>query len=48
LEEYKEAILKVINNRNLYKNMRESVKKHYTYEKMAERIDFVFRELTKK
>jgi len=47
LKEYKEAILKVINYGHLYKNMRESVQKHYSYEKIAERIDFVLKELNK-
>ncbi len=47
LKEYKEAILKVISCGHLYKNMRESVQKHYSYEKIAERIDFVLKELNK-
>ena len=47
LEGYKKAILKVIDNPQLYKNMRKSVEENYSYEKVAGRTESVFRELSK-
>jgi len=47
LEEYKEGILKVLDYPHLYKNMRESVAKYYTYELISKKIDAVFKELIK-
>lgn len=45
LSEYKEAVLKVLNNAGKYKNMRESIEKYYTYEKISEKIENVIKEL---
>ncbi len=45
LEGHKEAILKVINNPNHYKNMRESMKKYYSLEAVASKAQAVFEEL---
>ncbi len=46
LAEYKDAIIKVLSNSGKYKNMRESIKKYYTYEKISDKIEMVIRELT--
>jgi glycosyltransferase involved in cell wall biosynthesis len=40
--EYKEAILKVIEHPEKYRNMRESVVKFYSLEVIAEKFDKVF------
>jgi glycosyltransferase involved in cell wall biosynthesis len=45
LEEYKNAILKVLDNPQNYKNMRKSVEKYYSYERIAERSKILFEEL---
>jgi hypothetical protein len=45
LEKYKEAILKVIDNPHLYKNMRENVCKYYSYEAVYAGIKPAFEEL---
>jgi D-inositol-3-phosphate glycosyltransferase len=45
MEEYREAILKVLDNRDKYKDMRESVVKYYTWEAVAKRTDEVFKEV---
>lgn len=45
LAEYKDAILKVLKNTGQYKNMRESIQKYYTYEKISEKIENVIKEL---
>jgi len=47
LAEYKEAILKILYNSGKYKNMRESIEKYYTYEKISEKIEMVIKELLK-
>ncbi|MCX7877345.1 MAG: glycosyltransferase family 4 protein [Ignavibacteria bacterium] len=39
LEEYRDAILKVLQNPDKYKNMRESIIKYYSYKKVAERTE---------
>jgi glycosyltransferase involved in cell wall biosynthesis len=46
LKEYKKAILKVLENSGMYKNMRESIEKYYTYEKITDKIESVIIELT--
>lgn len=48
LEEYKNAILKVIDNPQIYRNMRNSVEQFYSYEKIAEKTELIFRELSEK
>jgi glycosyltransferase involved in cell wall biosynthesis len=48
LELHKKAILKVIDNPDLYKNMRESMKKHYSLEAVASKAQVIFEELMKK
>jgi glycosyltransferase involved in cell wall biosynthesis len=45
---YKEAILKVLRNPEHYKNMRESIEKYYTYEKISKKIEMVVEELLNK
>jgi hypothetical protein len=45
VEKHKEAILKVIDNPGLYKNMRESVAGLYSYEAVYTRTKPVFEEL---
>ena len=45
LEEYKAAILKVLDNPHLYKNMRESVEKYYTYELISKKIQAAIEEI---
>ena len=45
LEEYRDAIMKVLNNPGKYKNMRESIEKYYSYEKISEKIEMVIKEL---
>lgn len=45
LEGYKQAILKVIDNPGLYKNMRESVEKYYSHEALVKRADKIFTEV---
>jgi glycosyltransferase involved in cell wall biosynthesis len=47
LEGYKTAILKVIDNHDKYRNMRESVDKYYSHEAVVERAEKVFREVLK-
>lgn len=47
LEGYKQAIIKVLDNPQNYKNMRESVEEFYSYQKVAEKTEEVFRELSK-
>ncbi|HEY3249925.1 MAG TPA: glycosyltransferase, partial [Ignavibacteria bacterium] len=42
---HKEAILKVLDHPENYRNMRESVVKHYSYESTYRRIRTVFEEL---
>jgi glycosyltransferase involved in cell wall biosynthesis len=42
LEGYKKGILKVLDNPGKYKNMRESVKKHYSYKAVSLRMYQVF------
>jgi glycosyltransferase involved in cell wall biosynthesis len=42
LEGYKDAILKVINNPDLYTNMRESMKKYYSLEAIASKVQSVY------
>lgn len=44
-QQYKDAIIKVIDNPNLYKNMRESVIKFYSIEAVISRINNVFEKL---
>lgn len=46
LADYKKAILKVLENSGKYKNMRKSIEKYYTYEKISEKIEKVIKELT--
>ena len=41
-EEYKEAIIKVLNEPSKYVNMRESVEKYYSLEAVSERMDRIF------
>lgn len=48
LEAYKKAILKVIDNPQNYRNMRESAEKYYSYEKVTEKIKIIFDELNEK
>jgi glycosyltransferase involved in cell wall biosynthesis len=45
IEKYKDCVIKVIDNPGLYKNMRESVFKHYSYESVYTRIRSIFEEL---
>lgn len=45
IEEYKQAIIKVLNNPSKYKNMRESVDKYYSWEAIAKRTDKIFKEV---
>jgi glycosyltransferase involved in cell wall biosynthesis len=45
VEKYYEAIIKVLDNPGLYKNMRESVIKYYSYEAVYTRVRDVFEEL---
>ncbi len=45
MEGYREAILKVLDNKDKYKNMRESVVKYYSWEAVAKRTDAVFKEV---
>ncbi len=45
LEKHKDAILKVINHPEKYKNMRESVKELYSYESLYRRTRVIFDEL---
>ncbi len=47
LEGYKKAILKVLDNPGIYKNMRKSVEEHYSYEKVAEKTELILKELSK-
>lgn len=42
LDRYKKAIIKVLDNPGNYKNMRESIIKHYTHEVITGRISAVF------
>lgn len=46
LREYKDAIMKVLNNPGKHKNMRESIEKYYSHKKISEKIEMVIRELT--
>ena len=47
LKEYKKAIIKVLENSGMYKNMRESIiEKYYTYERITDKIESVIIELT--
>lgn len=48
LEGYKDAILKVINNPKNYKGLRESMKKYYDYNVMAERADDIIKKVLEK
>jgi glycosyltransferase involved in cell wall biosynthesis len=48
LEGYKKAILKVIDHRENYKNMRESVEKYYSHEALVKRADKIFTEVLEK
>lgn len=48
LDDYKNAILKVIDNPGYYKNMRESVDKFYSYDVTAKRADMVFKKVLNK
>jgi glycosyltransferase involved in cell wall biosynthesis len=45
VEKYKKAIIKVLDSPGLYKNMRESVFKYYSYEAVYTRVRHVFEEL---
>jgi glycosyltransferase involved in cell wall biosynthesis len=45
MEGYREAILKVLDNRDKYKDMRESVIKYYSWEVVAKRTDEIFKEV---
>lgn len=45
LEDYKKAILKVLDNPSKYKRMRESVEKYYDYTEMAKRADVVIKQV---
>lgn len=45
VERHKDAILKVINNPHLYKNMRESISRNYSYEAIYIKTRPVFEEL---
>lgn len=47
LEGYKQAIIKVLDNPQNYKNMRKSVEEYYSYRTVSERTEEVFRELSK-
>jgi glycosyltransferase involved in cell wall biosynthesis len=47
IEEYKTAILKVIDNPSKYKNMRESVEKYYTWEVISKKTEVLFQRLLK-
>jgi len=46
LEEYKCKILKVIKHSENYKNMRESIITHYSYEAIAKKMETVFKDLS--
>ena len=48
LSEYKTAILKVLDNPGIYRNMRESVKKYYSHKSITERKKNIFEDLFKK
>lgn len=48
LEEYREDILKVLDNPGKYKNMRENILNHYSYEASAKKIAEVIKELESK
>ncbi len=48
MEGYKSAIIEALDNRNKYKNLRQSVEKYYSNEAVAERAGEVFREVLKK
>ncbi len=48
LEEYKHAILKVLDKPEKYKNMRESVLKYYSWEYISKNTETVFREILNK
>jgi len=48
LDDYKTAILKVLDHRDEYKNLRQSVEEYYSYEAMAAHADGVFKEIMKK
>lgn len=47
LDEYKKAILKVLYGAKQYRNMRESVEEHYSYRKVSEKTELVFKKLIK-
>lgn len=47
LEDYKKAILKVLHDSNQYRNMRKSVEEHYSYRKVSEKTELVFKKLIK-
>lgn len=48
LEEYKSAIIKVINNPGKYRNMRESVEKFYSWDVISKKTEVLFQNLLKK
>lgn len=45
IQEYKDAIIKVLNKPDNYKNMRESIIQYYSYDKVAERIETAIKKL---
>lgn len=47
LEGYKDAIIEILDHKDKYKNMRESVEKYYSQEAIFKRIDDVFKEVLK-